>query len=116
MVHVLEHVEDPYSSIISLANALEDNGCIYIEVPNLFGIPLMDDAHLSTFTLDSLRNYGIKPINKIKKNHYDVIILTVAHKKFKIFNKKKLASIGKKINVVYDVKNFLPREIVDGRL
>lgn len=56
MVHVLEHVEDPYSSIISLANALEDNGCIYIEVPNLFGIPLMDDAHLSTFTLDSLRN------------------------------------------------------------
>ena len=66
--------------------------------------------------LDSLQNYGIKPIKKIKKNHYDVIILTVAHKKFKIFNKKKLASIGKKINVVYDVKNFLPREIVDGRL
>lgn len=66
MVHVLEHVEDPYTTISSLANALEDNGHLYIEVPNLFGFPLIDDAHLSTFTLDSLRNLfhsiGLKTI------------------------------------------------------
>lgn len=56
MVHVLEHLEDPFTAISSLAKALEDNGHIYIEVPNLFGFPLIDEAHLSTFTLDSLRN------------------------------------------------------------
>lgn len=54
MVHVLEHVEDPRASLLSLTNALVDLGSIYIEVPNLFGFPLIDDAHLSTFTLDSL--------------------------------------------------------------
>lgn len=54
MVHVLEHVEDPRDTLLSLTNALEDLGSIYIEVPNLFGFPLIDDAHLSTFTLDSL--------------------------------------------------------------
>ena len=55
MVHVLEHVQDPAVSISSLVEALHDDGSVYIEVPNLFGFPLIDDAHLSTFTLDSLR-------------------------------------------------------------
>ena len=34
---------------------LNKNGILYIEVPNLFGLPMFSDSHLSSFTLDSLK-------------------------------------------------------------
>ena len=55
MVHVLEHIEDPFAAVSSLVNALASDGSMYIEVPNLFGFPLIDNAHLSTFSLESLK-------------------------------------------------------------
>jgi len=47
----------------------------------------------------------------IKK--YDVVVLAVAHEQFKNL---KIRNLLKDNGVVYDVKSFLPREIVDGRL
>jgi 2-polyprenyl-3-methyl-5-hydroxy-6-metoxy-1,4-benzoquinol methylase len=55
MVHVLEHLEDPSDTISSLMNSLTSNGSIYVEVPNLFGFPMQDKAHLATFSLESLK-------------------------------------------------------------
>lgn len=75
-----------------------------------------DDVH---------KSYGIEEINSkffIDENKflinsnaekYDVVILAVAHDKFKDIN---LEFILKKVHVIFDVKAILPREIVDSRL
>lgn len=71
------------------------------------------------------KSYGIENINSkfiIDENKflihstdgkYDVIILAVAHDKFKGIN---LEFALKKLHVLFDVKAVLPREIVDSRL
>ena len=41
LVHVLEHVEDPLQLISNLNKILPLNSLIYIEVPNLYGVPLV---------------------------------------------------------------------------
>tara|TARA_B100001939_G_scaffold347853_1_gene370945 strand:+ start:689 stop:1954 length:1266 start_codon:yes stop_codon:yes gene_type:complete len=57
--------------------------------------------------------YGINLINEIKFK-YDAILLAVAHKEFLKLNIKSL----KKNNdsIVYDLKGFLPRDLVNSRL
>jgi UDP-N-acetyl-D-galactosamine dehydrogenase len=59
------------------------------------------------------QEYGIKLIDEIKER-YDGILLAVSHSKFSMLNieylKKEFSS------VVYDLKGFLPRKIVNGRL
>jgi UDP-N-acetyl-D-galactosamine dehydrogenase len=61
-----------------------------------------------------LHEYGWKSINELD-NHkqYDVAILAVAHDEFK---KLDIDSLCKPKRVVYDVKSFLPEELVDQRL
>ena len=49
----------------------------------------------------------------ISSNTYEAIILAVSHEKFKAFDLGKYQSGNA---VIYDVKSFLPKEIVDGRL
>ena len=44
---------------------------------------------------------------------YDAIILAVAHNQFKDLNYKALLAPN---GIIYDVKGFLPREIIDARL
>ncbi len=55
LVHVLEHVEDPLQLISNLNKILPLNSLIYIEVPNLYGVPLCDPAHLTSFSRGSLK-------------------------------------------------------------
>lgn len=57
--------------------------------------------------------YGINTTNKIPIDKYDAIILAVSHKEFAELNIKNL---GKERHVIFDVKGFLDRKIVDGRL
>ena len=60
------------------------------------------------------REYGIDVINELPKNKsYDACILAVAHEAFSHLDIK---SLVKKNGVVYDVKGFLDRSIIDGRL
>ncbi len=54
-------------------------------------------------------------IQKIKKK-YDVVILGVAHDIFKKFSNTKIKKLLKKINVIYDLCNFLSKEIITERL
>lgn len=62
------------------------------------------------------QEYGIKVESleqNIKSGGYDAIILAVAHDAFKSLDVKSLLTPN---GVIYDVKGFLPRDIIDGRL
>lgn len=57
--------------------------------------------------------YGFRMIDNINEKKYDAIILAVGHNEFKTIDIK---ALGNDISVVFDVKCFLDRAIVDGRL
>ncbi len=57
--------------------------------------------------------YGIDITNKLPDEKYDALILAVAHDRFRDVNVEDLVQ---ETHVIYDVKGFLPKEIVDGRL
>ena len=57
--------------------------------------------------------YGVEVLNELPQDKYDAAILAVAHNEFKEID---IPSKLKANHVIFDVKGFLPREIVDGRL
>lgn len=61
----------------------------------------------------ALHEYGVKVVNKLPRGEYDAAILAVAHNEFKELD---IQSLLKSNHVIFDVKGFLPREIIDGRL
>ncbi len=60
--------------------------------------------------------YGIRPIDTLKNGTYDAIVLTVAHDQFKDMGIDAIHALGKANHILFDVKNILPVEQVDGRL
>lgn len=58
------------------------------------------------------KEYGIEISNQPPVGQFDALILTVAHKKFLDLDIKSFVKNG----VIYDVKGFLPKNIVDARL
>lgn len=65
--------------------------------------------------IDNVKHeYGIDVVNELSRDEkFDTIILCVAHKQFLDLN---LKSMIRDNGVIYDVKGFLPRDVVDGRL
>ena len=57
--------------------------------------------------------YGIDMTNELPAAKFDTAILAVAHKRFETLD---VPSLLKDRHVVFDVKAFLDREVVDGRL
>ncbi len=57
--------------------------------------------------------YGVTVVNEFPSGEYDATILAVAHNEFKDID---IPSQLKSNHVIFDVKGFLPREIIDGRL
>ena len=57
--------------------------------------------------------YGVEVVNELPKEKFDTAILAVAHKEFKNLDIQTLLNPN---HVIFDVKSFLPKEIVDGRL
>lgn len=57
--------------------------------------------------------YGIKITPSIDTNHFDVVVLAVAHDVFSNLNVPSLLAPN---GIIYDVKGVLPRNIIDGRL
>jgi UDP-N-acetyl-D-galactosamine dehydrogenase len=57
--------------------------------------------------------YGVTVVNEFPQGEYDAAILAVAHNEFKDID---IPSQLKSNHVIFDVKGFLPREIIDGRL
>ena len=70
LIHVLEHIEEPKKILLDLKKCLKKNGILYIEVPNLFGSPMLGDIHLSSFTLDALKNNLLNLDFQIIKSGY----------------------------------------------
>ena len=65
---------------------------------------------------ESKDEYGIVPVSNPEQGKYDAILLAVSHNQFKEMGVDKIRSLGKENHVVYDVKNILPIDAVDGRL
>ena len=57
--------------------------------------------------------YGIEVVNELPVEKADAVILAVAHEKFKGLD---VESLAKEKHVIFDVKGFLKKEIIDGRL
>ena len=57
LVQVLEHVVNPINTLLDIKNnLLNENGLIYIEVPNMFNFPISDPVHLTDFSTVSMEN------------------------------------------------------------
>lgn len=55
MVHSLEHLREPSRFLKHLRDTvLHKNGYLYVEVPNLYGIPLCEPTHFFTYSIESL--------------------------------------------------------------
>lgn len=59
------------------------------------------------------REYGVDIVNELPKGQFDTVVLAVAHKEFKELDVNQLV---KEKHIIYDVKGFLDRNLVDGRL
>jgi UDP-N-acetyl-D-galactosamine dehydrogenase len=57
--------------------------------------------------------YGLKSLKSIPNGKFDVVVLTVSHN---IFNELDILSLQNENAIIYDVKNFLPKELIDGKL
>ena len=57
--------------------------------------------------------YGVDVVNEFPQGEYDAAVLAVAHNQFKELD---IPAHLKAHHVIFDVKGFLPREIIDGRL
>lgn len=60
--------------------------------------------------------YGLAPVTELKRNHYDAIVLAVAHDQFKAMSSQELIALGKEKHVLYDLKYVLDKEQSDIRL
>ena len=65
---------------------------------------------------EATRLYGVTMIRNLPVNHYDGIVLAVAHKEFTTFTPEDFRKMSRRLAVIYDVKHALPAEIVDGSL
>lgn len=57
--------------------------------------------------------YGIEITNQLPEDRYDAAILAVAHKEFYNID---INGLLKDNHIIFDVKSFLPEEVIDGRL
>jgi UDP-N-acetyl-D-glucosamine/UDP-N-acetyl-D-galactosamine dehydrogenase len=66
--------------------------------------------------LEAHHEYGIKPVRKLRKGHYDAAIVAVAHKEFKEMGPTAVRQLCRRSHVLFDIKYVFPAADVDGRL
>jgi UDP-N-acetyl-D-galactosamine dehydrogenase len=76
-------------------------------------ITVFDDNVDPEFVFNEYNFKNITSIKDILSDNFDAIILAVAHDTFKAIDIK---SMLKNNGIIYDIKSFLPRNIVDARL
>ena len=77
-----------------------------------FGL-MVDVYDYEANSIEVMQEYGIKILDEIKEK-YDGILLAVSHNKFSTLNISSLKKDSK--SVVFDLKGFLDRDIVNSRL
>ncbi len=65
---------------------------------------------------EAMDEYNVSLTEAPQKNHYDAIILAVAHEQFKTLGVEKIKAYGKATHVLYDLKCVLDKASVDMRL
>ena len=60
--------------------------------------------------------YGLSLTPDLQKSRYDAIVIAAAHDQFRHMGVEGVRALGKPKCVLYDVKNILPADQVDGRL
>ena len=60
--------------------------------------------------------YGIRPVAEPAAGAYDAIIFAVAHRELVSLGYDRIRTFGKPECVLFDIRNVLPRDKVDGRL
>ncbi|MEA2114623.1 MAG: Vi polysaccharide biosynthesis UDP-N-acetylglucosamine C-6 dehydrogenase TviB [Thermodesulfobacteriota bacterium] len=65
---------------------------------------------------DAERLYGVTMIENLPVNHYDAVVLAVAHQEFKQFDKQEFTRMCRELSIIYDVKHMLPDDLTDGCL
>ncbi|WP_415900188.1 Vi polysaccharide biosynthesis UDP-N-acetylglucosamine C-6 dehydrogenase TviB [Neptuniibacter sp. QD48_11] len=66
--------------------------------------------------VEAQHEYGLELISEVPANHYDAIIMAVAHQEFKDQGAEAIRKYGKENHVLYDLKYLLNKEQVDMRL
>jgi UDP-N-acetyl-D-galactosamine dehydrogenase len=65
---------------------------------------------------DHKNNDNFNLIKDAKNNKYNAILLAVGHDQFKKIKPSKLLALGKKDCIIFDAKNILPKDVIDGSL
>ena len=65
---------------------------------------------------EARREYGIELIDSPSPTSFDAVVLCVAHNEFQKEGIDWISSLGNDPFVLYDVKNILPTQSIDGRL
>ncbi len=60
--------------------------------------------------------YGVTMIKSLPVNHYDGVVLAVAHQEFTDLTKDDFTRMCRQLSVVYDVKHTLPADVAEGYL
>ncbi len=71
--------------------------------------PWIDPAECQTL-------FGFTPIEQPCADHYDAIIVAVAHREFVNMGAGTMRRFGRENSIIYDIKYLLPKHEVDGRL
>ena len=56
------------------------------------------------------KKYNIIPKSKLNKRTYDVVLIAVAHNKFKTLGINYILNLCKKNHILYDLKNLFPKK------
>ncbi|MEJ3626151.1 Vi polysaccharide biosynthesis UDP-N-acetylglucosamine C-6 dehydrogenase TviB [Vibrio vulnificus] len=65
---------------------------------------------------EAQHEYGLSLCEQPKANHYDAIIMAVAHNEFRDMGAEAIRALGKDEHVLYDLKYILDKQNVDMRL
>jgi UDP-N-acetyl-D-galactosamine dehydrogenase len=93
--------------VVDIVHAFREYGCD-VDVYD----PWADPAEV-------LHEYGIvieSKVKGLKSKVYDAVVLAVAHNEFRAMSETDIRAFCADPCVIYDIKNVLPRELVDARL
>jgi UDP-N-acetyl-D-galactosamine dehydrogenase len=75
------------------------------------------DVHDPWVDADEAKDeYGLDLVADPEQGAYDVVVIAVAHDRFRALGEKGIKAFGKDRSIVYDIKYLLPADAVDDRL
>jgi UDP-N-acetyl-D-glucosamine/UDP-N-acetyl-D-galactosamine dehydrogenase len=65
---------------------------------------------------EAVEEYGLHMVDSLPANHYDAIVIAVAHDQFKKMGIDAIRKLGKSECVIFDVKHVFPKQCTTARL